>query len=170
VDVTTDLTTTLYDGCAGAIRRTMTMVTAQHASGVVSESERRGLQRLVGVAAALGTNMKRDMARSWEYLFAGQLEDPQHEGMILAFALEQTRSIIAEVEESFREMQARGWARLDLTSLELARTEMDHEIERFQEGWPYLSPEESAAIEARTDADYMTREEFAGGMATPDQP
>jgi hypothetical protein len=165
-----DVTTVLYDGYAGAIRQTMTIVRGQHRPGVVSESERRGLQRLVEATVALGSNMKRDMARGWEYLFAGQVEDPQSEGKVLAWALEHTRAIITEVEEGFREMQARGWVRLDLTPLELARKEIDREIERFREGWPYISPEEVAAIEARTDADYMTREEFAGGMATSDQP
>jgi len=67
-------------------------------------------------------------------------------------------------------MQARVLVRLDLALLELARKEIDREIERFRGGWPYIPPEEVAAIEARTDADYMTREEFARGMAAPDQP
>jgi hypothetical protein len=130
------VTTALYDGYAGAIRHTMTIVRGQHRPGIVSESERRGLQRLVEATAALGANMKRDMARGWEYLFAGQVEDPQSEGKVLAWALEHTRAIIMEVEAGFREMQARGWVRLDLTPLEPARKELDQEIERFREGWP----------------------------------
>jgi hypothetical protein len=169
VNATTDVTTALYDGWAGAIRHTITVVRAQHRPGVVSPSDRRGLQRLVEATAALGTNMKRDMARAWESLFCGQLEDPQHEGMVLAWALEKTRSIIVEAEASFQEIQAGGQVRLDLTSLELARKEVDREIERFRQGWPYVAPDEVAAIEARTDADYMTREEFARGMAASDQ-
>jgi hypothetical protein len=169
VDVT-DVTTALYEGCAGALRQTLTMVRGRSRPGVVSESERRGLQRLVEATAALGSNMKRDMARGWQSLFAGQLEDPQQEGAVLARALEKTRSIIGEVAEGFREMQASGWVRLDLGPLEQTRKDIDREIERFREGWPYIPPEEVAAIEARTDADYMTREEFARGVADPDQP
>jgi hypothetical protein len=170
VDATTDVTTALYDGYASAIRNTMTMARAQQRLGAVSESDRRALQRIVEATVALGANAKRDMARAWECLFAGQVEDPQREGKVLAWALENTRSTIAEVEDSFRELQAQGAVSLDLTSLQQARKEMDREIERFREGWPYISPDEVAAIEARTEADYMTREEFARGMAASDGP
>ena len=56
------------------------------------------------------------------------------------------------------------------TSVEKARRNLDRRIKRFREGWPYLSPEEVAAIRARGAEEYRTLEDCVRELATPVQP